>query len=103
MSSPQSLLRHDEIEFSAWLVFDENGGLTLSRRRPQLTPRQRAAALKLTVPRTIFRTPELSVAIKVADPGPFDLDAATTAVAEALARGTDLKVEIIPVDSSEAR
>jgi hypothetical protein len=98
MGTRFSNVLHDRVEYSAWLAITEDGDLTLTRGRPALSPKQRAVSLTLTVPRAIFKTPEIRVAIQVADPGEaaIDIEAAAQTVAEAIAAGCDLKVTVEP-------
>lgn len=95
MSTRFSSVRSDHVEYSGWLVVDEAGGMKLGRARPSLSTKERAVAISLTVPRSVFKTPELKVSIEVSEGRPPDMSAVAQTVADALAAGTDLKVEVV--------
>lgn len=88
MSRRFSSIRRDEIEYSYWLVFDDEGGVRLSRGQPSLSPCERGMSLSTTLPRSLFATPQLRATINITDQGApameIDVNAAGTALAAAL-------------------
>lgn len=54
-----SLKRSDRIEYSGWLVLDSTGGMRLTRSEPKVGANERKVALRVEVPLSVFKTPEL--------------------------------------------
>ena len=96
MNNRESCISRDSIEYSFWLAMAEDGTLTMTRKEPRLDRRQRAMALTLKVPRTIFRTPTLKASIEIADPGltapAIDISAASAALRDVI--GCDVQIEV---------
>jgi hypothetical protein len=94
MVARTSSIRSDRIDYSLWLVFDEIGGVRMTRRQPSLERHERGMALTLTVPRSVFKTPQFRASIKVEDSGPgaaIDIVVAEAALKRALGIDIDLR------------
>ncbi len=98
MTARTSFVRQDRVEYSFWLAFDEQGGLRMTRTEPGVERGERAMAMTLTIPRTLFRTPSLRAKIEVEDQGPPNLQIDTGAVAEAIRQviGADVDLVVHP-------
>ena len=96
MSPRSSVVRSQEIEYSFWLIFDDNGGMRFTRTEPGLDRNERAMSMTAKLPRSLFKTPTLSGSINVPDQtgGPISIDvgAASEALRSALGVDIDLKV-----------
>ncbi|HEV2079422.1 MAG TPA: hypothetical protein VGR19_05945 [Allosphingosinicella sp.] len=96
MSRQFSVRRSDHIEYALWLAFSEDGTVKMSRGQPSLGRDERAMALSVKVPLTLFNTPQLRANIEVADPGhpipTIDLSAASSALRNVV--GCDVEVTI---------
>lgn len=96
MGSKASIVRHDHIEYSLWLIFDDKGGVRLSRLRAGLNRNERAVALTVKLPTSIFKVPELKVTLTVPaganDIPPINIEAATEALRAAVGCDIDVKV-----------
>ncbi|MEW4466281.1 hypothetical protein AB1K62_00430 [Parasphingorhabdus sp. JC815] len=96
MSTSHSRITSTDILYSAWLVFDDKGGLRLTRGIPQIDRYERRIKLDATLPKSLFREPELKATIKVPPNDQstmaIDIEAATTALQGALGCDIDLKI-----------
>lgn len=96
MARPQSLIRHDHIEFSFFVVFDSEGGVRMTRKRCAMSRDERGMEMTVTIPKAVFATPQLSARITVADPGTepptIDVEAASEALRQVV--GCDVAIEI---------
>lgn len=86
-----------DIEYCFTLVFDDAGGVRLTRGRASLCRNERAMALTATLPLSLFRTPELRGCIRIDDPTGYaqptiDIAAAQTALRAALGVDIDLTI-----------
>lgn len=95
MSPRYSQITPKEIIYDFWLVFDESGGLRLSRGKPALGRNERGMALSATLPRSLFATPTLRAKISVEDNGEtaVNLDLAAETLREAL--GVDIDIQLV--------
>jgi hypothetical protein len=97
MVARTSMVRSESVEYSLWLAFDERGGLRMTRTQPALDRNERALALILTVPRSIFATPQLRATITIDDPGiprpTIDVAAAAAALREVI--GCDIEICVV--------
>lgn len=96
MSNRHSAITAARIVYGLWLIFDESGSIRLTRARPAIGRGERAMELSLAVPRSLFRTPELSASITIEssdNPPPYiDISAAETALRQAI--GCDVEISI---------
>ena len=96
MSHRHSLISRDAIEYAMWIVFKEDGSARMVRGMPSIDRGERAMSLSITVPKKIFRTPQLSARISIADPGEhtpqIDIEAASAALREVV--GCDVEIAI---------
>lgn len=103
MSPRYSTVRSQEVEYAFWLIFEETGGLRLTRAEPSLDRAERAMACRVTLPRSLWRTPSLSATITVADGGGpvvnLNIDALREAVRQSVGVDIDFRVEPPPVAS----
>ncbi len=76
----------DSVEMAFNLIFDEEGGLRLTRGEGKLDRGERSMGLTLKVPRSLWRTPQLKATIEIADAGiprpVIDVAAANAAIRE---------------------
>lgn len=96
MSQRYSTIRSDNIEYSFWLIFGNDGSVRLTRGEPGVERGERAMAMTATLPRSLFRTPELRGQITVSEPEggqpSINLDAAAAALKGALGIDIDLRI-----------
>lgn len=85
MAQRYSNVSRDQIEYAYWLVFDDAGAMRFSRGQPSLNPGERAMSCRTQLPRSLFRVPQLTATIHVAEgePSAFAID--VEAAGEALA------------------
>lgn len=92
-----------EMHYTFHLAFDEEGGVRLTRGEPGLAKGERSMELALKVPRSLWRTAQLSARIEIADPGnpkaEIDVTAAAAAIRETLGDGVNV---VLTVDEPEA-
>lgn len=100
MAPRSTIFKAEEIVFGFWLVFDRSGQIRLARTEPSLDRDERSMYCEVTLPRALWRTPQLRATISIADPGPesrkIDIAAAGDALRGAL--GCDVDFRIMPVD-----
>lgn len=93
-----STIRGDHIEYNFWLIFGSDGSIRLTRGQPDTGRSERGMACSATIPRNLFKTPELRAAITIdGDAVPsFTID--VKAAAEALRQvvGCDVDLRITP-------
>lgn len=84
------------IEYGLWLVFRSDGTVRLTRNNPNVDRYERAMALSVTLPKSIFSTPSLRGTIVIADPpaerAVIDVQAASAVLREAIGVDIDLVV-----------
>lgn len=79
--------------FYGWVVLDADGSMKLSRTEPAVSRNQRKMKLDVTVPKSVFRTPELRAVISISDD-----DAPPVISAEVQARAAEALRDVIGVD-----
>jgi hypothetical protein len=96
MGSRTSVVLAESIEYGLWLIFDQQGGIRMTRTAPFVDRDERAMALTLTVPRSVFRTPQLSARIAVQEGAPavgeIDIEAVGAALKQTTGLDFDLRV-----------
>ena len=97
MSARYSSVRSDVIDYSFWLVMDVEGGMRFSRGEPDAKRNERKMKCSATLPKALFRTPELKATITVdghqSSVFEIDVQAASEALATAIGCDVDLRVE----------
>ena len=88
----------DRVEMAFHLIFSEDGSLRLTRAEPDLARGERSMALTLRVPRSLWRTAQLTAEISIADPGnpkaTVDVAAAAAAIRETLGDGVNIELTV---------
>lgn len=84
------------LTYHLWLVFDAEGSVRLNRGRPGMGVGERGLALALTVPKSIFKTPELVATITIPETDSRDAAIDLTAAREALSlvMGVDVVLKV---------
>lgn len=67
MAPRMSQVRHDCIEYCLQLVFDRTGGVRMTRTPGQLDPDERAMALTVKLPTSVFKRASFVARIEVAE------------------------------------
>jgi hypothetical protein len=102
VSPRASTIRADKIDYGFWLIFGHDGSMRFTRTEPSVDRNERKMSAQVTLPRSIFRTPELRAVLTVADPGQtghvIDIQAASDALKGAL--GVDVEVRIMPQEGT---
>jgi hypothetical protein len=87
-----------EIKYDFHLAFDEGGSVRLTRAEPSLAEGERSMKLSLRVPRSLWRTAQLSAKIEIADPGnpkaEIDVTAAAEAIRQTLGDGVNVTLAV---------
>lgn len=97
-----SIVRATEIEYAGWIVIDDRGGMRMTRAYPgDLAQNERAVAVKVNAPKSLFRQPTLGVQIDIGEPDPSILTRAVDAAAEAV-RGQGFTVHVGGTDAQAA-
>jgi hypothetical protein len=91
----------ENVVYPLWLVFDRDGSVRMVRREPSLDRNERAMALSVRLPHSLWSTPSLSATITLAEgeTAPsfnIDIEAASEALRSAL--GVDVHVVEAPRD-----
>lgn len=101
MSTRYSSVMMNTVTYNAWLVIDEQGSMRMTRAKPQISARERRVAFKITVPRAIFKTPELRVEATVNGEAPeIDMVEVTKSI-EDLMIEKGMVVEIVATGERE--
>lgn len=92
-----STVRSDSIEYSFWLVFGVDGSLHMTRGEPNICRGERAMHCSATLPKSLFKTPELRATIGVNDTTPSELNIDVAAAGDALRQvvGCDIDLQVI--------
>lgn len=86
----------DHWEYSLWLVFDDSGGVRMSRGEPALSRNERAVALTAKLPLSLWKTPQLQATLTVAsDPAGATVQLDVRAVEQALRSAIGCDVDIV--------
>lgn len=96
MSPRASLIRSEHIDYGFWLIFGSDGSMRFTRTEPTATRGERKMKCQATLPRSLFRTPELKATISVSDAGAHTFEIDVTAVSDALRQtvGCDIDLRI---------
>jgi hypothetical protein len=99
-----SVRREDHWNISFWLIFDNLGGVRLTRGEPQLDRFERAMAMVVNVPYALFKTPSLRASLTIAAPEPVIPPIDLTAAAEALKQslGCDIDVRVVQPEEPQS-
>jgi hypothetical protein len=99
MAARTSSISSTTIEFSYWLIFDDAGGVRMTRTEPSIDRRERAMKCSTKLPRSLWRTPTLTASIEVAAPPngshAVKIDLGATADALRSVLGVDVDVRIV--------
>jgi hypothetical protein len=91
-----SIRRATHWEIGLWLIFSDQGDVRLTRTTPGLNRNERAMALTVNIPHTLFQQPTLRATIAIDAPDAsvptIDLTAASEALRASL--GVDVDVRI---------
>lgn len=86
-----------DIAFSLWLIFARSGTVRATRTAPNLDRGERAMALSIVLPKSLWSTPALRATIEVpevsAPPPTVDIRAAADALKTVL--GVDIDVRLV--------
>lgn len=84
--------------YDFWLVFASDGKIRVTREPPSTSRNERAMKMRATLPRTLFKTPELTGTIKIAEPDgkAFEVDVQALADTVKEVMGLDVVFEIKP-------
>lgn len=97
MSPRSSSVRMDRIDYGFWLVFGSDGSMRFTRTEPSIERKERKMSCSVTLPTSLFKTPELKATLVISDPGQpafnIDIDAASQALKGALGVDIDFRVE----------
>jgi hypothetical protein len=97
MSRQFSVRRQDHWEVSLWLIFDNTGGVRMTRGEPDVSRNERAMAVAVNVPHALFRAPALRATMTIEAPEPIvppiDLTAAASALKQSLGFDFDVRIE----------
>lgn len=104
MSPRSSRVTSTHVEYGLWLVFDEAGGVRLTRTEPSLDRAERSMFISATLPRSLWRTPTLRAVIDVKAGPAGAYEAKIEAAADALrgALGVDIDLKVIPPVGGES-
>jgi hypothetical protein len=97
MSKQYSVNRGHHFEIGFWLIFDNDGGVRMTRGQPSLDRNERGMQMSVNVPHALFKTPLLRASMTIEAPEvgipPIDLTAAAEALKQSL--GCDIDVRVI--------
>jgi hypothetical protein len=92
-----SYKRADHWEVGLYLIFNSRGNVRMTRGAPGLDSNERALALTLKVPHSLFKVPQLSATItlgeQLVEPQQIDIEAAEAALTEALGARVEITVK----------
>lgn len=98
MSPRNSRVTNTHVEYGFWLVFEEAGGVRLTRTEPHLDRAERSMFIQANLPRSLWRTPTLRALIDVKPnpTGSYDANIEVAAEALRMALGVDIDLKVIP-------
>jgi hypothetical protein len=100
MSRQFSIWHQDHWEMALWLIFDNTGGVRLTRGEPDVGRNERAMAVTVNVPHALFKAPALRATMTIEAPEPvvppIDLTTAAAALKQALGFDFDIRVQELP-------
>lgn len=102
MSAKASTVYSDRIEYGYWLVFGADGALRFTRTEPTTSRGERAMSCVATLPRSLFKTPELRATLTVADTGAPAIEIDVNAAAAALSQVVGCFVQVEVIDPTAA-
>lgn len=89
----------DNVRFSCWLTFDQRGINKMFKNRPALHKGEKSMRVELTVPKAVFREPDLVAAIELqGEPAPEHRCEIVASVKEALDAIPEVFVSVPPVE-----
>lgn len=93
-----TIRRADHLEYGFWLLFDEDGSVSMTRGEPTVSRGQRAMSASVALPLSLFKTPKLSATITVPDAGAaaFEIDVEAASAALKGVVGVDIDVVVHP-------
>ncbi len=96
MAKQFSFRRPDHWEIAFWLTFNNSGDVRLTRGQPALAANECAMAVRVNLPHSLFRTPQLSATItlgeKLTPDAHIDLQAAEQALTDALGARVEITI-----------
>jgi hypothetical protein len=96
MSRKHTQTTATDMVYEFWLIFDAGGSMRMTRAPQTLTRSEKAVFCKATLPKSLFREPELRASFSVpagsGDPLPINIDVAREALRGAL--GVDIDIQI---------
>lgn len=97
MSPRASRITNTEVVYGFWLIFEEAGGVRLTRTEPSLDRAERAMYVQTSLPRSLWRVPQLRAEIAVAAGQNSDKTINLTLAADAMksALGVDVDMKVI--------
>lgn len=81
------------VEITRWLALSEDGA-RMTTGYPSLEPNERAMAITIRVPRSIFRIPQLKAEVEIGETPAAELEAKVRGLADQLAAGTGLQITV---------
>lgn len=96
MAPRNSRVTSTHVEFGFWLIFEEAGGVRLTRTEPHLDRAERSMFVQAKLPRSLWNKPTLRADIAVQHgqdiSKPINLNLAADALRSALGVDIDMKV-----------
>jgi len=96
MAPRYSRVTDKSVEYGFWLIFEEAGGVRLTRTEPNIDRAERSIFMQASLPRSLWRTPSLRGSLTIADTGQpsplIDVNAASDALQAVLGIDIDLRV-----------
>ena len=104
MASQHSFKRADQWELGFWLIFDNLGGVRITRGEPACARNERAMSMTVNVPHALFATPSLRATMTIEAPTPIIPPIDLTAAAEALKQslGFDIDIQVNQIEGTES-
>ena len=90
-----SAVRTDHVEYCFWLIFEEAGGVRITRGEPNLDRAERAVALTARLPRSLWSTPSLRATLTVEETPAPPIDIRMVADQLRTALGGDIDVRVL--------
>lgn len=84
-----------DLRFDFWLSFDESGTMSMSRNKPSVHRTERAMFMQVTLPLSLWATPEIKASVVVADGGALNVDIAKTSEALKAILGVDVDIRVV--------
>lgn len=87
--------QRDQLQYSAWLVADSDGGLRMVRGQPDVGRGEVGVALTVAVPKSLFRKPLLKATVIVPPQAGVTEGEAIQAVVDVISAGCDFDVDVV--------